>query len=474
MTITTVLTHSGAFHADDVLGHAILTAALGGHFAFVRSRDPREIAAADIVFDVGGVFDSQAQRFDHHQKGAPMRSEGAGAGVPYSSAGLLWQHYGLRALSALIPDASRAERMAVWTALDDGLILAVDLIDTGVRAPEGDSLACLVAALIPGYAEEPDYDSGFLRAAAVMEVALEREATWALASVRGVAQPISSPRQGFSAFCRAIVGRALGHAISDADISILVQRSRAPRDGSLPVRVAAEGATVPRGPVGLAWAMYGPAALTSMLPDTSDQERSSVWTALDDRLISALDRIAAGGPIEADSFVRFAQALAPVPSRIGPCHGAIGERATAVAEMFMQREAKGALEAIRATTIVLDAWRSGPDPRVLDLPRWLPWEPVVFEHDLPVLYATFPAAEGTSHKIACMPIAPGSYERRHLLPVAWAGLRDGELRLVSGVPDAVFVHLDRFCGAAESRDGVQSMLAVALEDAPKPGEAVSP
>lgn len=63
----------------------------GHDIEIVRSRDERDIARGDIVFDVGGVYDPSNGRFDHHQQG------GAGArdnGIPYASFGLVWKEYG--------------------------------------------------------------------------------------------------------------------------------------------------------------------------------------------------------------------------------------------------------------------------------------------------------------------------------------------------------------------------------------------
>ena len=86
-----IATHNGNFHADDVFA----VAALKNIFPaakLIRTRDLAVIANADIVVDVGGIFDTETNRFDHHQKG------GAGArdnGIPFSSFGLIWQKYGL-------------------------------------------------------------------------------------------------------------------------------------------------------------------------------------------------------------------------------------------------------------------------------------------------------------------------------------------------------------------------------------------
>ncbi len=57
----------------------------------VRSRDESDFARGDFVFDVGGIYDDEKNKFDHHQKGgAGERSNG----VPYASFGLVWKKFG--------------------------------------------------------------------------------------------------------------------------------------------------------------------------------------------------------------------------------------------------------------------------------------------------------------------------------------------------------------------------------------------
>lgn len=62
-----VATHNGAFHADDVMAFAMIRAFVDPDATVVRTRDPERIARADIVIDVGGVYDPPTRRFDHHQ-----------------------------------------------------------------------------------------------------------------------------------------------------------------------------------------------------------------------------------------------------------------------------------------------------------------------------------------------------------------------------------------------------------------------
>ena len=97
-----LVTHSGKFHCDEVFAYAVLRLALGlsepgQDHTLMRTREARLIEAGDIVWDVGTVFDAAANRFDHHQRGAPVRPDE----TPFSSAGLIWQVYGVRAVAAL-------------------------------------------------------------------------------------------------------------------------------------------------------------------------------------------------------------------------------------------------------------------------------------------------------------------------------------------------------------------------------------
>ena len=98
-------THSGKFHCDEVFAYAVLRLALGlaqpgEDHVLLRTRKPELIETASIVWDVGFAFDAAANRFDHHQRGAPVRADG----TPFSSAGLVWQAYGEKAVAALLRD----------------------------------------------------------------------------------------------------------------------------------------------------------------------------------------------------------------------------------------------------------------------------------------------------------------------------------------------------------------------------------
>jgi uncharacterized UPF0160 family protein len=152
-----IVTHGGKFHADDAWAVAVLHV-LFPDAAIVRTRDPEIIATADVVIDVGGVWDPAAGRFDHHQKGF----EGARpSGVPYASAGLVWREYGARCVARLAADhAGRhiADEMArdIAYAIDADVVQYLDLSDVGAakNAPGGYGLSAVISGFNPNWLDE--------------------------------------------------------------------------------------------------------------------------------------------------------------------------------------------------------------------------------------------------------------------------------------------------------------------------------
>lgn len=122
----TLVTHNGKFHADDILACAVLQLVLekrGEEYTVIRTRDPKIIANADYVFDVGGEYDADRNRYDHHQLG------GAGtydSDIPYASIGLVWKHFGEE-----LCDSAEVAGM-----IEDQIVMPVDADDNGVALVE--------------------------------------------------------------------------------------------------------------------------------------------------------------------------------------------------------------------------------------------------------------------------------------------------------------------------------------------------
>jgi uncharacterized UPF0160 family protein len=182
-----LVTHSGGFHADELLSSVILTR-LFPQARLVRSRSPEWITAKGdrIIYDVGGSYDFAAGIFDHHQRGAPLRDDGQ----PYSSFGLIWKHYGREYLAAL--RLAPADLDAIHASFDEGFVLPIDLADNGVLSPAmagplaSLTLPALLETLKPVFDEsDPEADDrAFHRALAVAATFVEARIAQSAAKLR--------------------------------------------------------------------------------------------------------------------------------------------------------------------------------------------------------------------------------------------------------------------------------------------------
>ena len=150
MTDITIATHNGNFHADDVFSIAALKCIFPS-FNLIRTRDLALISKADVVIDVGGEYNSDAGRFDHHQRGGAGEREN---GIPYSSFGLIWQKYGLEICQG---------NQDVANSVDAGLVSTIDAIDCGhvEGVSQGISLSQTISMFNPTWQEDTHFDACF-------------------------------------------------------------------------------------------------------------------------------------------------------------------------------------------------------------------------------------------------------------------------------------------------------------------------
>jgi len=171
-----LVTHSGGFHADELLSSVILTR-LFPEAKIVRSRAPEWITPGSdrIIYDVGGAYDAEKQIFDHHQRGAPLREDDA----PYSSFGLIWKHYGREYLAAMNIPTAHVD--ALHASFDKSFVLPIDLMDNGALSPSsagplaGLTLSSLLETLKPNFddKEQGADDRAFHAALAIARAFVE-------------------------------------------------------------------------------------------------------------------------------------------------------------------------------------------------------------------------------------------------------------------------------------------------------------
>ena len=120
---TTVAVHNGDFHPDDVTAVAILSLYLNRPLNIVRTRDPKILAEIDYVFDVGGEYKPNKNKYDHHQQSFNLKRKN---GVAYSSAGLAWKHFGEKIVGS----------REVWQKIDEKILQPLDAEDSGIELCE--------------------------------------------------------------------------------------------------------------------------------------------------------------------------------------------------------------------------------------------------------------------------------------------------------------------------------------------------
>jgi uncharacterized UPF0160 family protein len=182
-----LVTHDGSFHADDIFACAVLCLLLekkGEKFGITRTRDKDKIEAGDYVFDVGGIYDEDKKRFDHHQKGGA----GQRSGIEYSSLGLVWKKFGI--------ELCGSEK--ILNIVENRLVAPVDAFDNGLDLVENKYdvspffIDHFFLTMVPTWRE--DYlskDEMFLKSVEIAKVMLSREIIQAQDSVLGEEKVIS-------------------------------------------------------------------------------------------------------------------------------------------------------------------------------------------------------------------------------------------------------------------------------------------
>ncbi|XP_053992556.1 MYG1 exonuclease-like isoform X2 [Hylaeus volcanicus] len=128
-----IVTHNGRFHCDDVcaVGFLLLLPEYKNCIV-VRTRDEEIIEKADVVVDVGGVYDAENYRFDHHQKGFSEYFNSTCNVTKLSSFGQVYKFFGKRLLREIfsIPEE---DVNIIYNLLYKSFVEAIDAIDNGVN-----------------------------------------------------------------------------------------------------------------------------------------------------------------------------------------------------------------------------------------------------------------------------------------------------------------------------------------------------
>lgn len=128
-----VCTHSGSFHCDEVLAVSLLRLLPEYRDTeIIRTRDQTVIDTCDVVVDVGGVYDPERMRFDHHQPEFNVYFDDSHTVTRLSSAGIVYKHFAKRIFREHYGITDEETIDELYKAVYDNFIQAIDAIDNGV------------------------------------------------------------------------------------------------------------------------------------------------------------------------------------------------------------------------------------------------------------------------------------------------------------------------------------------------------
>ena len=101
-------THDGFHHLDELMGIMFYawSQKKGLVFKVIRSRDPEVLKQCNVLIDVGGIYDIEAEKFDHHQESYDG---------DLSSAGMVFN-------ACFVANTNNWKH---WTEADDGMVVSV-------------------------------------------------------------------------------------------------------------------------------------------------------------------------------------------------------------------------------------------------------------------------------------------------------------------------------------------------------------
>lgn len=128
-----LVTHSGQFHADDIFSTALLNVYFRHKDKTIkvkckRSIKKEDIEIADIVYDIGLVYDPKKLRFDHHQNDTELvRSNG----IPYAAFGLVFKNFGPEFITLISGEKNKKVIGEIFETIEKKLVMHIDAMDNG-------------------------------------------------------------------------------------------------------------------------------------------------------------------------------------------------------------------------------------------------------------------------------------------------------------------------------------------------------
>ena len=165
-SIKTLGTHSGKFHADDVMATAILRLLLGD-IKVTRTRDENVLKNLDFVYDIS------LGEFDHHQLDKEVRENN----IPYAACGLVWREFGPRVIQKFNSQFKQNDIISIFDYVDKNLMQGIDATDNGIDIKSEikiTSISDIIQSFNPTWDSTDSKDEAFEEAAQYASEVIKR------------------------------------------------------------------------------------------------------------------------------------------------------------------------------------------------------------------------------------------------------------------------------------------------------------
>lgn len=223
---------------------------------------------------------------------------------------------------------------------------------------------------------------------------------------------------------------------------------------------------IPYAASGLVWNKFGGQVISNKNSSLGEEEVETVIKHIDRKLIEGIDALDNGVWIDTTEIPLMN--ISSIISGFNPNwksdkdEDVAFNEAVQVASSILNNAVDNRLSVLKARECVVKAYEKRKTKELLILNKYCPYGETLrdIDENNEVLYVIYPRKDS----YAIQTIRNDNREDKKKLPASWAGKRDKELALVTGVKDAVFCHTGRFLAVAGSLEGIMKMAKLALAE----------
>lgn len=478
------VSHGGNFHADDVFCNIFFGKFLPQAIIYRCGQEiPKEVNRnCTYIYDIG------YGELDHHQKnknGYHFNQNSLCKPIPYAAFGLVWSKFG-KEFCDRIANAYGNSSLSqyLWDWIENNLVLNIDAADNGIYPYSPSNydgfrtltISNIVPLFTPAPSENQDYSLSLKYVTEMASLVFDRmilRGIWNFEHPEKVNQ-LSFYHSNFQAhriFSKVILMRVFPN-ISEEELNRTLSKMSRYRSYHIPKYSSSrEKEHIPTSLLGNIWDRYGKDYCSSICHDTDSIDY--VWGSVRNELVHGIDAFVNGikavndwdyMPYSIYTITDFFSLLSPMDCSVSTYSPAY-ETALLWANFILDRILKKAVDRISDRSYIEEKIETSTYHTLL-LDRFAHWQEWVNTSSNPkakdLWFVVFPSNKGI-YNIQPIPFKYGPNGYRKGFPEIWYGCNSDELREVSGIPTAVFVHDEGFIGGAEDLIGAILMVMKSSE-----------